>query len=76
MISSTFVRSGGLPAGVTAAISRKYPAPMSGVLITRARATAPWGLLKPCTDPRGVPQLRDSLHELARCLGKLEGTGR
>jgi DNA-binding MarR family transcriptional regulator len=31
---------------------------MSGVLTISARATFPWGLLNPCTEPRGSPWLR------------------
>ena len=50
----SLTRSGGPPAPSTAAMSRKYWAPMSGDKTTRARAGSENGLLKPWTAPFGV----------------------
>src|SRR5437667_4804448 len=54
IVAMSLARSGGPPALMIDATSRKYCGPMSGVLITSARATTVCGLLKAWTMPRGV----------------------
>src|SRR6185436_1353768 len=54
MTSRSFTTSGGPPALTISPTSWKYCSPMSGVIVTSARAVAAPGLLKWCTDPRGV----------------------
>ena len=51
----------------SAATSRKYATPMSGVLMTSARAVAVCGLLKACTSPGGVAMSRPPAGRASRC---------